>query len=91
MASQAFQPHNLKTAATWNAGGQHYNRISQTMADSIEHCVIRLAPRPGERVLDVATVGRLLPARISAAHGGQRFLANWRLLQAGNLVGIAHP
>jgi ubiquinone/menaquinone biosynthesis C-methylase UbiE len=68
MASQAIQPQNLKTAATWNAGGQHYDRISQTIADSIEHCVIRLAPRSGERVLDVAT-GTGWAARRVAARG----------------------
>lgn len=55
MASQAIQPHNIKTAATWNSGGKDYDRISQTIADSIEHCVIRLAPKPGEQALDVAT------------------------------------
>jgi len=55
MASAAIQPHNLKTASVWNAGGAHYDRISETIADSIEHAVIRLAPQPGERVLDVAT------------------------------------
>ena len=68
MASQAIQPHNLKTAATWNAGGQHYDRVSQTIADSIEHCVKRLAPRSGERVLDVAT-GTGWAARRVAARG----------------------
>jgi ubiquinone/menaquinone biosynthesis C-methylase UbiE len=68
MGSQAIQPHNLKTAATWNAGGQHYDRISQTIADCIEHCVIRLAPRSGERGLDVAT-GTGWAARRVAARG----------------------
>ena len=53
--TQDIQPHNIKAADTWNAGGRHYDQISQTIADSIEHCVNRLAPRPGERVLDVAT------------------------------------
>jgi SAM-dependent methyltransferase len=66
--TQAIQPHNIKAAATWNAGGQHYERISQTIADSIEHCVIRLAPGPGERVLDVAT-GTGWTARRVAARG----------------------
>jgi ubiquinone/menaquinone biosynthesis C-methylase UbiE len=66
--TQTIQPHNIKTAATWNAGGQHYDKISQTIADSIEHCVIRLAPRPGERVLDVAT-GTGWTARRVAARG----------------------
>jgi SAM-dependent methyltransferase len=68
MTSQTIQPHNLKTAATWNAGGEHYDKISQTIADSIEHCVIRLAPRSGERVLDVAT-GTGWTARRVAARG----------------------
>ncbi len=66
--TQAIQPQNLKMAATWNAGGQQYERISQTIADSIEHCVVRLAPRPGERVLDVAT-GTGWTARRAAARG----------------------
>jgi SAM-dependent methyltransferase len=68
MTSQAIQPHNIKAAATWNAGGQHYDRISQTIADSIEHCVIRLWPQPGEHVLDVAT-GTGWTARRVAARG----------------------
>lgn len=50
-----IQPHNERAAATWGAGGGAYEEISRTIADSIEHCVRRLAPRPGERVLDLAT------------------------------------
>jgi SAM-dependent methyltransferase len=68
--TQAIQPQNIKMAATWNAGGQDYERISQTIADSIEHCVIRLAPRLGERVLDVAT-GTGWTARRVAARGAK--------------------
>lgn len=55
MTTEVIQPHNTKVAATWNAGGRSYEGVSATIADSIEHCVIRLAPKPGERVLDVAT------------------------------------
>jgi SAM-dependent methyltransferase len=64
----AIQPHNIKAAATWDAGGQDYDKISQTIADSIEHCVIRLAPKSGERILDIAT-GTGWTARRVAARG----------------------
>ena len=66
--SQTIQPHNIKAAAIWGAGGLNYDRISQTISDSIEHCVIRLAPKPGERILDVAT-GTGWTARRIAARG----------------------
>ena len=39
MDTPIIQPHNLKAAATWGSGGQGYDSISQTIADSIEHCV----------------------------------------------------
>ncbi len=68
MKSQTIQPHNIKAAATWGAGGRNYDRISQSLSDSIEHCVVRLAPKPGERILDVAT-GTGWTARRIAARG----------------------
>lgn len=66
--AQSIKPHNAKTAETWDAGGQHYDNISHTIADSIEHCLARLAPMPGERILDVAT-GTGWTARRLAALG----------------------
>ena len=54
-ADAAIQPHNLRAAAIWNAAGDAYEEISRGIADSIDHAVRRLAPSPGERVLDVAT------------------------------------
>jgi SAM-dependent methyltransferase len=54
-ADAAIQLHNLRAAAIWNAGGDAYEEISRGIADSIDHAVRRLAPSPGERVLDVAT------------------------------------
>ena len=63
-----IQPHNVKAAATWDSGGPDYDRVSQTISDAIEHCVIRLAPEPGERILDVAT-GTGWAARRVAARG----------------------
>lgn len=55
MAS-AIQQHNERAAATWGAGGTDYDAISRTIADSIEHCVHRLAPGPGERVLPTRVI-----------------------------------
>jgi SAM-dependent methyltransferase len=52
----------------WNAGGPAYDRISATVADAIEHCVLRLDPRPDQHVLDVAT-GTGWTARRVAARG----------------------
>lgn len=51
----AIQQHNQKPAAVWNSGGVNYEDISRGIADSIEHCVLRLNPRRGERILDLAT------------------------------------
>lgn len=53
--NSAVVPHNERSAATWGSGGAAYDAVSRTIADSIEHCVGRLAPRAGERVLDLAT------------------------------------
>lgn len=50
-----IQPHNERPAAVWSTGGKHYDEISRGIADSIEHCVLRLKPRPGERILDLST------------------------------------
>ncbi len=62
--------HNQKAAAMWGRAGRDYDRISETIADSIEHCVTRLGPRTGERVLDVAT-GTGWTARRVAARGAR--------------------
>jgi len=51
----AALPHNAKSAATWTLGGRDYDRISFGVSDALAHAAQRLAPRPGERVLDVAT------------------------------------
>lgn len=42
-------------ASMWGRGGADYERISRSIADSIDHCVRQLDPQPGERVLDLAT------------------------------------
>jgi SAM-dependent methyltransferase len=50
-----IQPHNQKSAATWGAGGASYDKISETIADSIEHVLNRLNVQRGEKALDLAT------------------------------------
>jgi 2-polyprenyl-3-methyl-5-hydroxy-6-metoxy-1,4-benzoquinol methylase len=49
------QSHNAKAQAIWNSPEGRYNEISRSIADAIEHAVERLQPKPGERVLDLAT------------------------------------
>ncbi|MCZ6509641.1 MAG: class I SAM-dependent methyltransferase [Alphaproteobacteria bacterium] len=66
--NQQIQPHNEKAAAMWSSGGRAYDEVSRFIAEGIEHCVIRLAPKPGERVLDIAT-GTGWTSRRVAAHG----------------------
>ncbi|CCJ07268.1 class I SAM-dependent methyltransferase [Methylocystis sp. SC2] len=63
-----IQAHNQKSAAVWNSGGAHYEDISRGIADSIEHCVLRLDPKRGERILDLAT-GTGWTSRVLARRG----------------------
>lgn len=67
-----IQAHNQRPAAVWSSGGGAYDRISRGIADSIEHCVLRLAPRPGERILDLAT-GTGWTSR-AVAHNGAKVI-----------------
>jgi ubiquinone/menaquinone biosynthesis C-methylase UbiE len=50
-----IRPHNEKPAVVWSSGGKDYDQISRGIADAIEHCVLRLDPKPGERILDLST------------------------------------
>jgi SAM-dependent methyltransferase len=63
-----IQPHNERPAAVWSAGGKDYDEISRGIADSIEHCVLRLNPQPGERILDLST-GTGWTSRVVARRG----------------------
>jgi SAM-dependent methyltransferase len=69
-----IESHNEGPAARWSAGGAAYDRISRQIADLIEHCVDRLNPRQGERILDLATgtgwTARRLHARGAKVVGG---------------------
>ncbi|MBI3856012.1 MAG: class I SAM-dependent methyltransferase, partial [Planctomycetes bacterium] len=63
-------PHNAKAAAAWDSAASDYERISLHLTDAIDHTVLRLDPRPGERILDVGT-GTGLAARRVAARGAK--------------------
>ena len=63
-----IQQHNERPAAVWSSGGKAYDDISRGIADSIEHCVMRLDPKPGERILDLST-GTGWTSRVVARRG----------------------
>jgi SAM-dependent methyltransferase len=65
-----IQPHNERPAKVWSSGGAAYDEISRQIASALDHCVRRLAPQPGERILDLAT-GTGWTARLIARHGAQ--------------------
>src|SRR5207253_2257428 len=62
------QPHNARAAAIWSSGGGDYDEVSRGIADAIEHCVLRLDPQPGERILDLST-GTGWASRLVARRG----------------------
>ncbi len=70
MMSGVIEPHNQKPAAVWNSGGAQYEDISRGIADSIEHCVLRLDPKPSEKILDLAT-GTGWTSRVVARRGAE--------------------
>src|SRR6187399_2441273 len=68
MATATIQQHNERPAAVWSSGGKAYEEISRGIADAIEHCVMRLNPQPGERILDLST-GTGWTSRLVARRG----------------------
>jgi len=63
---------STETAAArmWGLGGRHYDDVSFAISDALAHAAQRLAPKPGESILDVAT-GTGWTAR-NCAHAGAR-------------------
>ena len=55
MMRRQIVDHNRAAAAAWDAGGIGYNHVSFAISDALAHATQRLAPKAGERVLDVAT------------------------------------
>jgi SAM-dependent methyltransferase len=68
MVEGQVQPHNQRPAAVWSSGGSDYDQISRGIADAIDHCVLRLSPRRGERILDLST-GTGWTSRVAARRG----------------------
>ena len=66
----SIQPHNQRPAAVWSSGGAAYDEISHQISSALEHCVQRLDPKPGERILDLAT-GTGWTSRLLAARGAK--------------------
>jgi SAM-dependent methyltransferase len=63
-----IQQHNERPATVWSSGGKDYDEISRGIADAIEHCVYRLNPQLGERILDLST-GTGWTSRVVARRG----------------------
>jgi len=63
-----IQAHNQRPAAVWSSGGKDYDEISRGISDAIEHCVLRLAPKRGEHILDLST-GTGWTSRVVARRG----------------------
>ena len=61
---------NMKAASMWSAGGRAYDEVSRGVSEGIRHCVMRLAPVEGERILDIAT-GTGLTARYIGRAGAK--------------------
>jgi SAM-dependent methyltransferase len=69
-SKRQIQPHSERPATVWSTGGAEYDRISRGIADSIEHCVLRVDARPAERILDLAT-GTGWTSRVLARRGAR--------------------
>lgn len=51
----AIEAHNSGPALVWGSGGDAYDKVSGQISSALEHCVLRIDPKPGERILDLAT------------------------------------
>lgn len=69
-SDQAVLPHHLQAAEMWGLGGREYDNVSFAISDALGHAAQRLAPQPGDQVLDVAT-GTGWTARNAARTGAK--------------------
>lgn len=68
LQAETIRPHNDRLAALWRLDGRHSDQISSGIADALEQSVLRLNPRPGERILDLST-GTGWTSRLVARRG----------------------
>ena len=80
----SIQLHNERSAAVWNSGGEAYDGISRQIGTALEHCVARLDPKPGEKILDLGT-GTGWTSRLVARRGADVVGADI----AGDLLAVA--
>ncbi len=52
---EAVLEKNRKAAGMWSSGGRAYDEVSHGVSEGIRHCVMRLNPKQGERIVDIAT------------------------------------
>lgn len=63
-------PHHESAARLWSLGGTGYDKVSFAISDALAHASQRLAPKPGEQALEIAT-GTGWVARNLASFGTQ--------------------
>jgi len=68
--SNSVLDKNAKAASMWSSGGRAYDEVSRGISEGIQHCVMRLDPKEGERILDIAT-GTGLTARYISRSGAE--------------------
>ena len=61
---------NMKAAGMWSSTGRAYDEISRGISEGIRHCVMRLDPKPGQRIVDIAT-GTGMTARCISRSGAE--------------------
>lgn len=95
----AVESHNQRAQSVWNSPGGHYDEISRSIADAIEHAVERLRPAPGERVLDLATgtgwasrviAQRFQGVRVAGADIADQMLAHARTIATSQRLDIEY-
>jgi SAM-dependent methyltransferase len=60
----------MRAAQMWSSGGTAYDEVSFAISDALAHAAQRLAPKPGDKILDVAT-GTGWSARNAARMGAE--------------------